>query len=800
MQTVSRLFHHFHHATLGVLAVLTALILVFIVGVLKQGLAVDTDLSGLLPRDTHNELVQSASDRLLKKVGNRIVLLVGASELDEAMGAAKLVEQVLMDNAALQWPGLDNVSDQQFKIIDLYRQYQHHLLTQDTRDQLLAGDDEKIVSHASRLLYGLESWSRITTPKEDPLGLLNTFMLSLSADDNVHSILNGFVVFDARGIDGRYYILLTANLDAGMMNMTAQETVDIAVKDVAEQLGRDFPDVNLLKMGMVFHAAQAAEKAKKEASIIAVGSVIGIVVLFFLAFGSPYPLLLSLGSVVFGCLTAVTISSYIFPQIHILTLVFGASLIGVTIDYSLHYFARLRGSALSDSRLVTLRSIFPGILLGAITTVVGYSFLMQAALPGLIQISIFSVAGVIGAWLFVVGVYPLAIRDSHAKSPTILLSVALFPTRFWHGLTLKMIVIIMMAMVIFSIAVNLYLMKASDNVRLLHVPSAELIEQEQKIQQIFRNYAPNQFYLVTADSEQALLRTEELFLPTLDKLVSGSATSSYDAITHYLPSIQRQALNYKLLASSLYGANGGAERFMIDAGFDGVSFESHRQRFIDSENEYLLPEEWLKFASEDQSTFWLGKIGAVHASLITLYGVSDTDALRSAADDIDGVIFVNKIDELTNVMGMQRESASLLLVTAYIAVMLLLLLYYRKIHSLALVFVPAMSTLLTLVIITISGSEVTIFHVFAMFLILGLGMDYSIFIYESSGHDEACLLAVTLSAFTSCLSFGLLSLSSTPMLHAFGMMILLGSIFNLFLAPLVRVIPNRSMAKKCHDF
>ncbi|VAW89705.1 FIG021862: membrane protein, exporter [hydrothermal vent metagenome] len=799
MQTVSRLFHRFHHATLGVLVVLTVLIFVFIVGMLKQGLAVDTDLSGLLPRDTHNELVQSASDRLLKKVGNRIVLLVGASELDEALGAAKFVEQVLMDNAALQWPGLDNISDQQFKIIDLYRQYQHHLLTQENRDQLLVGDDEKIVSHASRLLYGLESWSRITTPQEDPLGLLNEFMLSLSADDNVHSILNGFVVLDARSIDGRYYILLTANLDAGMMNMTAQETVDIAVKDVAEQLGRDFPGVNLLKSGMVFHAAQAAEKAKKEASIIAVGSVIGIMVLFFLAFGSPYPLLLSLGSVVFGCLTAVTISSYIFPQIHVLTLVFGASLIGVTIDYSLHYFARLHGSQLSGSRLATLRSIFPSILLGAITTVVGYSFLMQAALPGLIQISIFSVAGVIGAWLFVVGVYPLVIRDSHAKSPAILLSVALFPTRFWHGLTLKMIAIIMMAIIISSTAINLYLMKASDNVRLLHVPSAELIEQEQKIQQIFRNYAPNQFYLVTADSEQALLRTEELFLPALDRLVSRSAIRSYDAITHYLPSIQRQALNYKLLASSLYGMNGSAERFMVDAGFDEVSFESYRQKFIDSENEYLLPEEWLRLASEDQSTFWLGKIGAVHASLITLYGVSDTDALRNAADDIDGVIFVNKIDELTNVMGMQRESASLLLVTAYIAVMLLLLLYYRKIHSLALVFVPAVSTLLTLVIITIAGSEVTIFHVFAMFLILGLGMDYSIFIYESSGHDEACLLAVTLSAFTSCLSFGLLSLSSTPMLHAFGMMILLGSIFNLFLAPLVRVIPNRSMVKNCHD-
>ena len=194
-----------------------------------------------------------------------------------------------------------------------------HLLTQENRNQLLAGDEGHIINHASRLLYGLESWSRITTAKEDPLGLLNEFMLSLRADDNVHSILDGLVVLDARAIDERYYVLLTANLDADMMNMSAQEAVNRAVNKVSVQLDRDFPNVNLLKSGMVFHAAQAAEKAKQEASIIAVGSVVGIIVLFFLAFGSPYPLLLSLASVIFGCLTAVTISSYIFPKIHILT-------------------------------------------------------------------------------------------------------------------------------------------------------------------------------------------------------------------------------------------------------------------------------------------------------------------------------------------------------------------------------------------------------------------------------------------------------------------------------------------------
>ena len=789
VQIISPLFQRFHHAAIGVLIILTILIIVFIAGAIKQGLAVDTDLRGLLPRDTQHELVQSASDRLLKKVGDRIVLLLGAAELDDAIKAAKIVERALASNESLHWPVSENFSAQQFKVIDLYKQHPFHLLTQKNRDQLLAGEEGSILKHASRLLYGLESWSRITTPIEDPLGLLNEFILSLTADDNVHSINDGFVVLDARSNDGRYYVLLTANLGAGMMDMAAQEAVSMAIQDASAQLQRDFPNVNMLKSGAVFHAAQAAGQAKKEASVIAVGSVLGIVVLFIIAFGSPYPLLLGLGSVVFGCLTAVTISSYLFPKIHVLTLVFGASLIGVTIDYSLHYFARL--GAGSHSRLMTLRAIFPGILLGGITTVIGYSFLIQAALPGLVQIAVFSVAGVIGAWLFVVCVYPYAIRVGRAKYPAFLLHLALFPANFWRAFAPKTIAISIISIVFFLVIVNSYFVKASDSVRLLHVPSPELMLQEQKIQQIFRNYAPNQFYLVTAASEQALLEAEELFLPKLDELVDAQAIDSYDAITHYLPSIERQKINYELLASKLYAGTGVAMKFMGSAGFNDDAFFEQQKQLLASRHEYLLPAEWLKLANDEQSTFWLGDIGNVYASLITLYGVKETDALKHAASDVTGVIFVNKIDELTNIMGMQRESASLLLVAAYLAVMLLLLFYYRKPHALILVLVPALSTLIALAIVTMSGSAVTIFHVFAMFLILGLGMDYGIFIYESPDDDEACLLAVMLSALTSCLSFGLLALSSTPMLHAFGMMILFGSLFNLLLAPLVRVVPQR---------
>jgi len=111
-----------------------------------------------------------------------------------------------------------------------------------------------------------------------------------------------------------------------------------------------------------------------------------------------------------------------------------------------------------------------------------------------------------------------------------------------------------------------------------------------------------------------------------------------------------------------------------------------------------------------------------------------------------------------------------------------------------LALVPLVATLLTITLLSSAGMSIGLFHLFAMFLILGLGMDYSIFIYESSPTETASHTAILFSAVTSCLSFGLLALSSTPMVQFFGATILIGSILNLVLAPAVsRLSPGRPL-------
>jgi predicted exporter len=74
--------------------------------------------------------------------------------------------------------------------------------------------------------------------------------------------------------------------------------------------------------------------------------------------------------------------------------------------------------------------------------------------------------------------------------------------------------------------------------------------------------------------------------------------------------------------------------------------------------------------------------------------------------------------------------------------------------------------------------------VLALMLLLGVGVDYGIFMQEDPQRgDDAPWLAVGLSAASTLLSFGLLALSGTPALRAFGLTMLLGTALVWFIAP-----------------
>jgi predicted exporter len=119
------------------------------------------------------------------------------------------------------------------------------------------------------------------------------------------------------------------------------------------------------------------------------------------------------------------------------------------------------------------------------------------------------------------------------------------------------------------------------------------------------------------------------------------------------------------------------------------------------------------------------------------------------------------------------------LLAAYIFIAIVVLVRYREFNALWLITIPICSSAILVIISQMMGFSLNLFHVMALFLVLGFGMDYTIFAREIRPPHDITIQAILLSAITSLLSFGLLGLSSIPIVSSFGITLLIGNFFNL---------------------
>ena len=84
-----------------------------------------------------------------------------------------------------------------------------------------------------------------------------------------------------------------------------------------------------------------------------------------------------------GCLGALSLCWLLFERIHLLTLVFGASLIGGAQDYGTYFLCnRLGADRQSLDSCQLLRRLLPALALALVTTVIGYLALALDAVSG----------------------------------------------------------------------------------------------------------------------------------------------------------------------------------------------------------------------------------------------------------------------------------------------------------------------------------------------------------------------------------------------------------------------------------
>ncbi len=733
-----------------------------------ESVQVESNLLDLLPSASSDRDAIVAIRQFAASASSELLFLAGTREPGNTRAAAMAFADALRRS-----PVFDRVEfSLDASMLDEIRAQlgrRAALLSPRHHDMLARGDVARLEMEARQAAYTPLGFARPFALTDDPLGLaadtVDAPRINGAArlEDDYLAVSNGSLT----------YALIRARLAGNPYALPVQEQVRGAIDNARTTANRIDNTFETIGSGVVFHAAEGARSARGEIARFGLAGVLAIVALVVVVFRSPWPLLMTMVVLAVATAAAISVCQAVFGNVHVLTLTFGTSLIGVAVDYALHYFAHRLGSTQCPAKNLT-----PALLLGCGTTIAGYLALLLAPISGLRQIALYSSVGLLVSCALVILVLPHFNFRSMACVPGWAQRLSNWqlspPTRRW--LSLAAIVVA---------AAGLLRIETEDDVRTLQRPSAELAATEQRVRQILQTGFETQFILVAGASEQEVLVREEAVRRRLQPLQDRAQLASHFAVTQSLSSLDRQAENRKLLTRYVAGPEGALARTMRSMGFPATEVARRVAVFQQDLQRDYQPRDWLATRmSEPWRPLWLQLADGKHASVVLLSGLADVPALRAAIANLPGVGFVDQVGEINSVLRHYRQTTFWVLLIVATLILVTLLARYRS-RSAFVTALPAVgSVVFTVALLGLLGEPLNLFNTLALLLVLGMGVDYAIFLREDQ--QAATVLAVVLCGATTLLSFGLLGLSSVPFVRSIGLTITLGIICALSLSLLLK--------------
>ncbi len=738
-------------------------------------LVIDTDVLALLP-SSRDAAVDAALAKLSATLSQRQLFLVGSRDLETAKQAAREFAgklDVSGEFSAVQF----ELSSDLNTVMQSYRTHAPFLLADADRERIKAGELELLYQDALRAAYTPAGMMRVVSLAEDPLGLLSNFLQQQVPSIGEARLDGSMLVVERK--EG-FFVLVTAETVGSAFSADVQDRV-IPVISAASKAAQSGSDIQILTSGALQHAAAATTQAKSEIATFGTIETLAVLALLFFVFGNIRPLLLAATVLGLSAAAAVVASHFIFGKLHIMALVFGASLIGVVIDYSMHFFAdrfRLRSSWTPAGAVA---HVGPAILLGMLVTLAGYLGLVFMPFPGLRQIAVFCMIGIVVGCGSVLCLYPVLMSTPWLgggalpeRGPKMAGALDRGLAQFkWTPAKL-----VVGGVIAAAVAIGIWRAEVQDDIRALQSSPPELLAAEQRVQALLGSGVETRFFLIQGADVQTLLENEEALRERLDGLRRDGALNSYLAVTRAMPSKHRQLEDRVLLEEKLYQEDGVFARLLGQFGFSESQIDA-RLLALRQANQPLEVDSWLRSpAAAPYRHLWLEKIGESYASVITLSGIGDVERLRKVTDTLPDVRLIDRPRDISAVMATYRQATSWLLLFANGTALLVLGLRFGWREGARMVLPSAAACLATVGLFGWLGIGINLFTVFALLLVLALGVDYGIFLRHGQTARMTAILSVTLSACTTLIGFGMLAFSETPFIRSVGVTLLCGIAFS----------------------
>ena len=735
----------------------------------RDGAPLSANLMELVPGTDPDALELHAEQRMQEPLNREILVLVGHADRQQAVAMAQTLGEQWQASGLfekVQWNLQADLPALRTQLL----QGRLAMLSANDRQLLIEHPDAFIQQRVQALFDPFSGFSLVPS-QDDWLGLTARIQNSQPQHGAVQlDIGSGALVADA---DGKSWVLLRARTTGNAFDMNLPLQVADLLEHSRDQAAKS--DVQLLAASGLLYAASGQQQATREMTWVGGGATVGILLLLLLAFRR-WRVLLAFVPVLVGMLFGAVACVALFGHMHVMTLVLGSSLIGVAVDYPLHYLSK-SWSLKPWRSWPALRLTLPGLTLSLITSAIGYLALAWTPFPALTQIAVFSAAGLLGAYLSAVCLLPALLKNVELRPAQWPLHLAKRLVNLREKLLERICTPILLVLLIAFCVGGLVQLQSKNDIRQWVGAPQQLTDEAQTIARITGYQPTSQFFLVRAANQQELLARQAALSERLEQLVNLDKLQGFLALDQLVspPSQQeqvRQALN-KL------------PQFwqpLLDLGVPVTALQNELQQL------QTLPLEDIDAAlagplGEPYRTLWLGSTEEGVAAITSLQGLNNSSLLRVQALDLPGVVLVDRLGELNSVFAATQISAAQLKLASCVLIVLVLILPFGLGGALRIVTLPLLAALCSLASLGWLGQPLTLFSLFGLLLVTAISVDYAILMREQVGGAAVSLLGTLLAAVTTWLSFGLLAVSSTPAVSNFGLSVSLGLAFSFMLAP-----------------
>jgi predicted exporter len=780
------------HTSMGLIALVVLGSAVYV----SQNLTISTDVSELIG-DGDDKAIASLSRAIAQsELSRTIVVAMTARDTLSAIDLSRRFEATLHSNpntssafADIQ-AGPPTGTDK--LIWKLYENSRLGLLASDAAGAKVALSDAGLKTAADALkaeLAGPLSPLAARLAPDDPLLILPSIFDGMAAlgPANLKPEAGRFIANDRTAI----VVLRTV---ASAFDADGQRPVMAAISAAFEsaKAGESPIEATLQISGLARFAIAIEENIRQDILRVSVLSVTGLLLLCWLLFRGFRLVAMSLLPVACGMVFALAVCQAIFGRVHGLTLSFGASLIGVCIDYVVHFYVHQTLDPAADGPHATMRRVRPGLLLGGATTLIGFGALIAASYPGLREVAIFASCGIVGALTVTIVVQPSLVGRAAPNIPRRDRLVGRLYAAFMTLRRNPRSVVGLTATIAAVGLLGLTQVEFDD-----HIDGAasfpELVAEDTAVASLVGGFERGRFVASVGNDVDEALGVNDRAVQALTAARSAGALGSFRSVAQLLPSPATQ----RDVARVVFDDPTLTDRFTTAfeaAGFDTSVF----QPFIDRVKSKSFQElRWEHFTDTPLAglltPFRVDLADGRVAILTWLSEVHHPSVLEAHLDLISGA---HLVDQRAIIGGTNRAYRSRLIWLIALGVGLIALLLgarYRSVKRTVAALVPAaLASVTTVGILGLLGVKMNLFGLVALLMILSMGVDYGVFLVEvflvesesETREQSATLLGLLVACLSTVLGFGLLAISSHPAMQLIGLTSAIGVLLSLMLAPI----------------